>query len=173
MFITTVCVGLLHLTIGQARLGNLIKLVPQTVIIGVMNGIILLVAIYQVPWLTGIDPALKPTDSDVFWYLGALNWVDLMVGLTTICIICIIPRVAKRLPAMLTGMIALLVGLFLNYAGRAQAEIERQNFLTTVRGMQTAVLLQSIIRPTRRAPGDNPAKAFYQQFGMLPAGYMG
>jgi len=74
---------------------------------------------------------------------------------------------------LLTCMIALLVGLFLNHVGRAQAEIERRNFLTTVRGMQTAVLLQSIIRPKKMVPGGNPAKAFYQQFGILPVGYVG
>jgi hypothetical protein len=70
-------------------------------------------------------------------------------------------------------IIAVLYGLFLNRMGRAQAAIERQNFLTTVRGMQTAVLLQSVIRPREVAPGDNPATVYHNQFGLLPAGYVG
>ena len=74
---------------------------------------------------------------------------------------------------VITGMIALLYGVFLNHVERAQAEIERQNFLTAVRGMQTAVLLQSVIRPKTVAPGGNPAKVYYQQFSILPAGYVG
>lgn len=70
-------------------------------------------------------------------------------------------------------IIALLAGIFLNRVGRAQAEIERQNFLATFRGMQAAVLLQSIIRPEEIAPGDNPATVYHDQFGLLPTGYVG
>ncbi len=70
-------------------------------------------------------------------------------------------------------IIALLYGLFLNRMGRAQAAIERQNFLTTVRGMRTAVLLQSVIKPWEVTPGDNPVAVYHDQFGLLPAGYAG
>lgn len=70
-------------------------------------------------------------------------------------------------------IIALLAGISLNHMGRAQAEIERQNFLTTVRAMQAAVLLQSILRPEEIAPGDNPATVYHDQFGLLPTGYVG
>jgi hypothetical protein len=74
---------------------------------------------------------------------------------------------------VITCIIAVLCGLFLNRMGRAQAAIERQNFLTTVRSMQTAALLQSVLRPREVMPGDNPATVYYDQFGLLPAGYAG
>ena len=73
----------------------------------------------------------------------------------------------------ITCVIALLCGLFLDRMGRAQAAIERQNFMTTVRAMQTAALLQSVIRPREAAPGGNPAAVYREQFGLLPAGYAG
>lgn len=74
---------------------------------------------------------------------------------------------------VLVCIIASLYGMFLNRMGRVQAEIERQNFLTTVRTMQAAVLLQSVIRPGDAAPGDNPAEVYRHQFGLLPTGYVG
>jgi hypothetical protein len=39
--------------------------------------------------------------------------------------------------------------------------------------LQTAALLQSILRPREVAPGDNPATVYHDQFGLLPAGYAG
>ena len=74
---------------------------------------------------------------------------------------------------VITCIIAVLCGVFLNRMGRAQAMIERQNFLTTVSAMQTAALLQSVMRPQEVAPGDNPAEVYHNQFGLLPAGYVG
>ena len=74
---------------------------------------------------------------------------------------------------VLVCIIALLAGMFLNRMGRAQAEIERQNFLSTVRAMRAAVLLQSVVRPEDVAPGGNPAAVYRDQFGLLPNGYVG
>ena len=74
---------------------------------------------------------------------------------------------------VLVCIIALLAGIFLNRMGRAQAEIERQNFLSTVRAMRAAVLLQSVVRPKDVAPGGNPAAVYRDQFGLLPTGYVG
>ena len=74
---------------------------------------------------------------------------------------------------VIVSMIALLYGLFLNHMGRTQAAVERQNFLSTVRGMQAAVLMHSVIHPKEVTPGGNPATIYHQQYGLLPAGYVG
>lgn len=74
---------------------------------------------------------------------------------------------------VLVCVIALLAGMLLNRMGRAQAEIERRNFLSTVRAMRAAVLLQSVVRPKDAAPGGNPAAVYREQFGLLPTGYVG
>ena len=63
--------------------------------------------------------------------------------------------------------------MFLNRMGRAQAEIERRNFQSTVMAMQAAVLLQSVVRHEDVAPGDDPALVYREQFGLLPTGYVG
>jgi len=70
-------------------------------------------------------------------------------------------------------IVAVLGGMFLNRMGRAQAEIERRNFQSTVMAMQAAVLLQSVVRPEDVAPGDDPALVYREQFGLLPTGYVG
>ena len=49
-------------------------------------------------------------------------------------------------------IVALLIGLFLNRVGQAQAMIERQNFQTTVRTLQAAVMLQSVIHRRKQYP---------------------
>lgn len=74
---------------------------------------------------------------------------------------------------VLACIVALLIGLFLNRVGQARAMIEQQNFLTTVRTLQAAVTLQSVIHPQEAIPGGNPVTAHQQQFGIVPAGYIG
>ena len=99
----------------------------------------------------GVSEAVKPKSVDHHrrWVLRLFEW------------------------GVIASIIALFYGLFLNHMGRTQAEIERQNFLTTVRELQAAVLLHSVIHPKEVTPGGNPATIYHRQFGMLPAGYVG
>jgi len=103
IFLCTLLVGVLHILIGQLRLGNLIKLVPQTVITGIMNGIIILVAFYQLPWLLGLAAGVSITD--VGRLPTAINYLDLAIGMSAVAGIYAGKRWFKRMPALLAGML--------------------------------------------------------------------
>jgi SulP family sulfate permease len=110
MMLCTALVGVMQITIGQLRLGNLIKLVPHTVITGIMNGIIVLVAFYQLPRLLGLN-----TDASTTFAAGLLtgiNYYDLIVGVSTMLSIYMSKRWLPRLPSLLIGM---LTGTLLRY----------------------------------------------------------
>ncbi len=103
MFLCALFVGIFHVLIGQLHLGNLIKLIPQTVITGVLNGILVVVAIYQLPWLFGVTDLWVFADPPTL--IRDMRWADFGIGATTIVSVYVSRRLIPRIPPLLSGMI--------------------------------------------------------------------
>jgi SulP family sulfate permease len=103
MLLCTILVGAMQIIIGQLRLGNLIKLVPHTIITGIMNGIIVLVAFYQQPWLLGLDNTSSVTTAASL--LKSINYFDLIIGVSAMLSVYLSKRWLPRLPSLLLGML--------------------------------------------------------------------
>ncbi|WP_097460353.1 SulP family inorganic anion transporter [Mangrovitalea sediminis] len=96
---TTVLTGLIQIGIGVARLGKLIRLVPQPAIFGFVNGLAIVIMLAQLPMFKGET-----------WVMGAL------VALT-MAIVAILPRFTKVVPASLVAIAivtTLVIGLGLH-----------------------------------------------------------
>ncbi len=62
LLISTTCAGLLLFALGLLRLGNLVRFVPVSIVIGFTNGIAVLIALSQVKDALGLSIAKMPGD---------------------------------------------------------------------------------------------------------------
>ncbi|MFM9880170.1 MAG: SulP family inorganic anion transporter [Burkholderiaceae bacterium] len=88
LMISTLCAGLLLFLMGLFKLGNLVRYVPISIVIGFTNGIAVLVALSQVKELLGLQVGKVPADffsqvQAITLHLGELNWQALALG--TLC----------------------------------------------------------------------------------------
>ena len=105
--IALIC-GLLQIALGLIGLGRLIKYMPYPVVSGYLSGVGLIIIISQVPKFLGVPGGTR------FWP-GLLSpslwkWQSLTVGVVTVAVMVLAPRVTKVVPAailsLLSGMIA-------------------------------------------------------------------
>ncbi len=100
----TVSMGLFQVTLALSGLVRFAKFVPQPVLAGFMNGVALLALLALLPLLFG-------------WPVGALQFggwqampslqpATLAVGLFTLVLILVLPRLNRRLPVILIGLLA-------------------------------------------------------------------
>lgn len=106
----TVLVGVLQLGIGAFRLGSLANFISPSVLLGFTCGAALLIGLYALKDLFGLQVPSGTSAFGVVLYLlthvDAINWGALLVGAGTLGATLIVRRVAPRLPYMLIGLIA-------------------------------------------------------------------
>jgi SulP family sulfate permease len=101
--------GVLQIALGLSGLGRAIKYVPYPVIAGFMNGIALTILVAQIGPVLGLE-AGHPLFADLTW--SAVKPASLVVAAAVVAAIFLAPRVTRKLPAILIG---LLVGVPLHY----------------------------------------------------------
>ncbi len=105
--------GLLQGIFGIARLGRVIKFIPYPVIEGFMNGVAILLLLSQMRGLLGLPEHFAWADwSDI--RAEASPWGIIVAGVTML-VITIAPKITRRAPSLLIGLLA---GLALHYALR-------------------------------------------------------
>lgn len=104
-FLCAALAGVMQMIAGLARLGDIIKLLPQPVIMGIANGVALLILIDQLPHLLGYGGTVPAGSS--------FRYADLLVSAATLAILILCNRSWPRLPA---AALALLFGTMLHTA---------------------------------------------------------
>jgi SulP family sulfate permease len=89
LLISTTCAGLLLFALGLLRLGNLVRFVPVSIVIGFTNGIAVLIALSQVKDALGLDIAKMPGDfvaqvQVLMQHIGSMN--PYALGLAVACL---------------------------------------------------------------------------------------
>ena len=90
--------------------GRLIKFIPYPVVTGYLSGVGVLIALGQLPKLLGLPkgiPLLDGVISPNIW-----RWEGLAVGVVTIVLMGVAPRITKRVPAAITGLLGGIVSYF-------------------------------------------------------------
>ena len=114
--------GIILLLMGLARLGKLMELVPHPVTTGFTMGIAVVIAVLQLKDVFGVT---LPHTEGTFAYVGALwdarggiNEWDVGVGIVTIALLLLLPKVLKRVPAPLVALsaVAALAWLVVHFA---------------------------------------------------------
>jgi SulP family sulfate permease len=101
--------GVLLVVMGAARLGGLIQFVPYPVTTGFTAGIAVVIATLQLKDFFGLTVATMPEH-----YLGkvaalaqalpTLRWPDLAIGLFTLAVLLVWPRVTRKVPGPLIAL---------------------------------------------------------------------
>jgi SulP family sulfate permease len=98
VFAAVVLAGLLQILAGLARLGKLIRLVPQPVIYGFVNGLAVVIFTAQLGQFKGENGQ---------WLQGAPLLLSLALVLATMAIICLLPKLTRALPASLVAILVI------------------------------------------------------------------
>jgi SulP family sulfate permease len=107
----TLMAGVLLLLMGLTGLGAAVRFIPRMVVIGFTNGIAILIASTQVKDFFGLKTGPVPSEflprmKLLVEHSATLNPAALGLGLGTLAIILLLPRITKRVPP---SIVALLV----------------------------------------------------------------
>jgi len=103
--------GVMQMALGGLRLGKLARYIPHPVVAGFLNGSALLVLASQVWVATGISPAgAAPA---ILSHLSELRPATLLLALATTAVIVLTPRLTRRVPPPLVGLVLGTVGYHL------------------------------------------------------------
>src|SRR3954447_2644032 len=114
--------GVLLVIMGAARLGGLIQFVPYPVTTGFTAGIAVVIATLQLKDFLGLTVARMPETylekvGALARALPTLRWQDLAIGLFTLAVLLLWPRVTRKVPGPLialglAGVLAYLLALW-------------------------------------------------------------
>ena len=122
--IATVIAGIILLVMGALKLGTVIKFIPYPIVVGFTSGIALTIFTTQMKDLFGLTMDKVPADFISKWiaYFGAAHTVNFWafgVGLLSILLIALTPKVTKKIPGSLVAIVVMTIVAYLlrNYAG--------------------------------------------------------
>ena len=112
--IATVLAGMMLLLMGALRLGTVIKFIPYPIVVGFTSGIAVTIFTTQMKDLFGLTMAEVPADFISKWiaYAGAFHTMNLWslgVGIVSIVIIALSPRLTRKIPGSLIAIIIMTV----------------------------------------------------------------
>ena len=115
--VATLLAGIFLVLMGVLRLGTVIKFIPYPIIVGFTSGIALTIFTTQVKDLFGMTIDKMPGDFVSKWvvyaqHLGSVSWVSLLVGLLSIALIVLTPRVSKKIPGSLVAIVVMTVAAY-------------------------------------------------------------
>ena len=107
LFAAVVLAGIMQLLVGLFKLGKFVRLIPQPVMYGFLNGLAIIIFMAQVQQFR------LPTDMSA-WMTGTALYT--MLGLTALTILIVVgfPKITKKIPASLIAILAVfaLVSIF-------------------------------------------------------------
>ena len=103
-----ILVGLIEVGLGVGKLGFVADLLSSEVQVGYMNGLAVVIIVGQLPKLSGFS-----TDADTFvdevrefvTNFDQRNATALTVGLVTLAVLLVLPRVTREIPAVLVAVV--------------------------------------------------------------------
>ncbi len=111
IFVAVILAGAIQILLGLLRIGRYINYIPYPVVSGFMSGIGVIIIVLQMAQLVGHAPApgtveaLRRIPED----FTNVNFFALFLGLATIAIIYLSPRLTKVIPGTLVGLIVMTV----------------------------------------------------------------
>lgn len=116
--LATLMAGLILVLMGLFKLGTVIKFIPYPIVIGFTAGIALTIFSTQVNDFLGLGLSDLPSEFIPKWgvylrNLGNTDWLTLGVGLATLAIIIITPKISKRLPGALVAIILVTAAVYI------------------------------------------------------------
>ena len=112
--IATLMAGVFLILMGVLRLGTIIKYIPYPIVVGFTSGIAVTIFTTQIKDLLGMQMSENPSDFIEKWlaYLHNIGNIDLWstaMGLLSIVIITLTPKISKKIPGSLVAIIIVTI----------------------------------------------------------------
>ena len=108
IFLTTFLIGLFQFILVSFNLSELVKYISHPVIVGLSHGAALLILMSQLENLTGVNIAGTNFPLKLWSFfknLEQLNYLNFIIGFSTVFLIYIIPRLKNKLPEYLLALV--------------------------------------------------------------------
>lgn len=122
--IATLMAGAFLVLFGVLRLGTIIKYIPYPIVVGFTSGIAVTIFTTQIKDLFGLTIDNVPSDFIEKWgvyltHFGTIDAWSAAVGVLSVVVIAVMPRINKKIPGSLVAIIIMTVAALLlkNYAG--------------------------------------------------------
>lgn len=99
VFAAIALAGLIQIMVGLFKLGKFIRLVPQPVMYGFVNGLAIIIFMAQ------LEQFKTVVNGQITWMSGNALWIMGSLVALTIAIILILPRLTRAIPASLAAII--------------------------------------------------------------------
>ena len=115
--IATFMAGLILVLLGVFHLGTVIKFIPYPIVVGFTAGIALTIFSTQINDFLGLGLRDVPSEFLPKWglyltHLQQTDWITLGVGIISLLIIILTPRISKKLPGALISIIVMTVAVY-------------------------------------------------------------
>ena len=115
--IATMIAGLMLIAMGLMKLGTVIKFIPYPVVVGFTSGIALTIFATQIKDLFGLQIDKVPADFLHKWVvyahnISSINWWATLIGVLSIAIIAITPKISKKIPGSLIAIVLMTVVVY-------------------------------------------------------------
>lgn len=116
--VATFMAGVMLVAMGLFHLGTVIKFIPYPIVVGFTAGIALTIFSTQINDFFGLGLADVPGAFISKWgvyfdHIGDISWTTLAVGIVSLAIIVLTPRISKRLPGALMAIVVVTAGVAL------------------------------------------------------------
>ena len=110
----TIMAGILLITMGFLKLGNLIRFIPYTITTGFTFGIAVTILVGQIKDFLGLTFTNSPIDTvdkvkECINCIGTFNYQALIVGVVALAILIIFPKITEKIPSSLIAVIVTIV----------------------------------------------------------------
>ena len=103
-----ILVGLIEIGLGVGKLGFVADLLSSEVQVGYMNGLAIVIIVGQLPKLSGFSTDADTFVEEVREFVSNFDQHDptaLGVGLATLAVLLVLPRVTRKIPAVLVAVV--------------------------------------------------------------------
>ena len=112
--IATILAGIMQILMGTFKLGSIIKFMPYPIIVGFTGGIAITIFSTQMNDLFGLGIENVPANfidkwACYFQNMSYINWWALLIGVLSILIIVLTPKISKKIPGSLLAIIVMTV----------------------------------------------------------------
>jgi SulP family sulfate permease len=114
LYMCTMMAGVMLLAMGVSGLGSAVKFIPRPVVVGFTNGIAVLIASTQIRDFFGLQPGAIPNDfvgriRILAVHFNTVSGAATLLGVATLAIVVIIPRLFERVPGTIVAMFGLTI----------------------------------------------------------------
>ena len=115
ILLASIIAGLIQIAIGALKMGKFIRLVPQPALFGFVNGLAIVIAIAQLPFLAPVDIGQYGGNwLDIIKASFIENYIMYVIVIVTMATMQFLPKISKAVPA---GLVAIVVVTLIVYFG--------------------------------------------------------